>query len=113
MTSPVEIHFDIFEDKVVRRVVSTPPAKDLKNENNPAPVKAPRWKNIYFKKNGVYGLGRCLFPTLDAAKKMAERSVEDLAAGSKFINVVYKFDNGVTVTYPEFSHHMQIPWEKE
>ncbi len=113
MTIEIPIFGDPVKIELAPGVKLKPPAKDPKNENNPTPVKSDRWRNLYFNKNGRYGTGKYSFASEEEAKALAKRAIECWPIEDVLFGVAYVFDNGVIMRYPEFSHHMQIPWEKD
>lgn len=90
----------------------TPPGKDPLNLTNLEPVKAKWWKNLYFRKDGKYGAGDGIWGDEVTAKYIAERSAAEIMATAG-TPIVFLVEGKLKLDATTFSHHIQIPWNKQ
>jgi hypothetical protein len=78
-----------------------------------APIKADRWKNLFFDKTGKSYLAPLVWPSAKDAKECSDTSDRHAKALLKTgINCQVKHTKGF-ILFSEYSHTIQIPWNRE
>lgn len=85
--------------------------KKIEDTKSEEPIKAKKWKNLAFTKNGKTYLGKFTFSSEVAARKCAEKFEKDAIKDSWMGRVLCA--NGESFMFREYSHAIQIPWEKD